>query len=114
MIVMEILGDPWVCLADVRGRQRHQEGLRQKIHAFLATLHQRGIVHGDLRDTNILVQQPDFEKFMLIDFDWAGLESEVKYPKFINTQVTRPLEARDCEPIIAAHDLFMLENMFAP
>ncbi|KAG1820773.1 hypothetical protein EV424DRAFT_1347033 [Suillus variegatus] len=41
------------------------EGIRQK----LKTLHACKLVHGDICDTNILVHQTDWTKFMIIDFD---------------------------------------------
>jgi Lipopolysaccharide kinase (Kdo/WaaP) family len=76
----------------------------------LKTLHARNLVHGDIRDTNILVNQNDRTKFMIIDFDWAGVDGVVVYPPYVNrTNIHRPDDARDGMPIKAAHDNAMIE-----
>lgn len=41
------------------------------------TFHSAGLVHGDLRDANILCKEGSV---MLIDFDWGGADGEVSYP----------------------------------
>ena len=40
--------------------------------------HEQGLVHGDLRDVNILGVGD--HQFWLVDFDWVGRDGEVEYP----------------------------------
>ena len=51
------------------------DGLGCKIREVVTQLHNQNIVHGDLRDTNIVVANDG--SFMLIDFDWSGIEGQV-------------------------------------
>lgn len=46
-------------------------------------MHGQGLVHGDLRFMNILCDVKG--NVMIVDFDWAGREGEVKYPHNVNT-----------------------------
>lgn len=39
--------------------------------------HNKGFVHGDLRNVNILCTN---KQFWLIDFDWGGMDGEAAYP----------------------------------
>jgi len=48
----------------------------------LALFHKDGYVHGDLRETNIMVKRDRVDSeglgdIILIDFDWAGKENTV-------------------------------------
>ncbi|KAG1758953.1 hypothetical protein EV702DRAFT_986033 [Suillus placidus] len=80
----------------------------------LGTLHARRLVHGDIRDTNILLKREDRTQFMIIDFDWAGVADVVRYPAYVNYRdVERPHDARDGLPIKAAHDEAMLGFLIA-
>lgn len=75
--------------------------------------HRQGLVHGDLRDTNLLVRIDGELRFMLVDFDWAGKEGEVRYPINDNrNDIKRPDGARDGLPIQKDHDLEILDRMF--
>ena len=76
----------------------------------LKTLYARQLVHEDIRDTNILVKKADRTKFMIIDFEWAGVEGVVRYPAHVNyVDIARPNDARDGLLIKAAHDFMMLD-----
>jgi thiamine kinase-like enzyme len=61
-----------------------QEKVRRKVRSVVQTLHQGGFVHGDIRDTNILIDLGSLASedvaIHLIDFDWAGRMGEAKYP----------------------------------
>lgn len=86
------------------------DGIREN----LGTLHARKLVHGDIRDTNILLKRADRTKYMIIDFDWAGVEDVVRYPAYVNYRdIERPHDARDGLPIKAAHDDAMLGFLIA-
>jgi len=47
--------------------------LQKLVEAF----HNNNLVHGDLREPNILCNE---EKLVLLDFDWGGKVGEVYYP----------------------------------
>jgi len=109
MIVMDDLVG-YDLLADLPDTDRLPRSLFEAIGTQLRTLHARQMVHGDIRDTNILVKKDDRTQFIIIDFDWAGVEDVVEYPPLMNrTNVQRPEGARDGLPIKAAHDLEMLD-----
>jgi hypothetical protein len=111
MVVMEFLDTSWKPIAEMA---RHPAGLKEKIHAAITKLHQNHMVHGDLRDTNVLVKQDGGTKFMLVDYDWAGYEGEVTYPRHVNKrkELGRPDEVEDGIYICSHHDILMLEHLF--
>jgi len=76
---------------------------------FLSDLHQEGWVHGDIRDSNIMVKKSSpFETFQLVDFDWSGRIGEARYPLDVNTtSVKRPDAVAGGELIKAEHDIEM-------
>ena len=60
----------------------------------LRLLYQRGYVHGDIRDTDIMVPRSDKMKFMMVNFEWARKNGEVRYP--MNVNKGPKLAAREC------------------
>ncbi|KAG2335614.1 hypothetical protein BDR05DRAFT_971585 [Suillus weaverae] len=111
MVVMDKL-DGYDVLADLSHTDRLPRSLFEAIREQLKTLHARRLVHGDVRDTNVLVKKDDRTKFMIIDFDWAGVEEVVRYPPYVNyTKIKRPNDARDGLLVKAAHDSAMLDDI---
>ena len=55
----------------------HRDRWTDEIRALVEGFHRQNLVHGDLRDVNILCKEGSV---MLIDFDWRGMEREVCYP----------------------------------
>ncbi|KAF8415149.1 hypothetical protein L210DRAFT_3657885 [Boletus edulis BED1] len=99
-------------LADLPETERLPKSVFDTFGKQLKTLHTRHLVHGDIRDTNIMVKNDDRTTLMLIDFEWAGEEDVVRYPPYVNyTNISRPKDARDGLPIKAVHDLAMLEGI---
>lgn len=111
MVVMDLLDESWVPLVDASHRP---EDLKDQIHGYLVELHQAGMVHGDLRDTNILVRKDGGTDFMVVDYDWAGSSGEVRYPPLINKapELGRPGDVEDGLLILTQHDLYMLDKCF--
>ncbi|KAG1895096.1 uncharacterized protein F5891DRAFT_984546 [Suillus fuscotomentosus] len=74
-----------ICEISVLDRQP----LKETITSLIRELHNHndGYVHGDLRDTNFLVQ--DDKHFMLLDFDWAGPIQKTHYPMYVNQKDIR-------------------------
>lgn len=108
MVVMEAL-DEYQDLDTQTATHFVLDGIRAKI----VLLHQAGYVHGDIRDTNVMVRRDGKKGFMLVDFDWAGKIGEVRYPMNVHwgDDLWRPREARDNKLIMSDHDLEMLEHM---
>ncbi|KAI6041164.1 hypothetical protein EDC04DRAFT_2879030 [Pisolithus marmoratus] len=107
MIVMDDLSNNYETLENQRVPIPTKSLIRTKLAEFL----EEGFVHGDIRDTNIMVSKSDNMQFRIIDFDWAGIAGEVKYPAFLNPEVWRPEGASDGKPILAEHDDAMLNDM---
>jgi hypothetical protein len=86
-----------------------------ELHDALSQLHKAGFVHGDIRDTNIMVHGSGEQRFLLVDFDWAGKIGEVEYPPNVyhGKDLWRPDGALDGELIMAVHDIQMLHHLFA-
>ena len=82
----------------------------------LALLHKDGYVHGDVRETNIMVKRDGVDKeglrdIILVDFDWAGKENTVRYPSNItlnHLDIPRPESVERGGLISSAHDVEML------
>lgn len=111
MVVMDKIDDDYTPLSTASMTMRGH--LYDLIKKKLEELHQSGMVHGDIRDANIMVQTTANDNFMLLDFDWAGKIGEVKYPMNVNrTDLWRPDDAVDGELIKADHDMMMLDDMF--
>ncbi|KDQ08804.1 hypothetical protein BOTBODRAFT_59154 [Botryobasidium botryosum FD-172 SS1] len=93
------------------------------VKAALDVLHKGGLVFGDLRRSNIMVQlENDVYRAKLIDFDNSGREvasddpaaAEYEaggpwYDPFLNPWPGLPQEIQPSKPMRAAHDLAMLE-----
>jgi hypothetical protein len=89
------------------------ELLRPKVKQAIDALHQSDLVHGDLRDTNILVSTDGNVNILLVDFDWSGKVGIARYPVNVNhTGIRRPQEAQYGNIIKKDHDIFMFNVIF--
>ncbi|KAI6114626.1 hypothetical protein EDD16DRAFT_1114208 [Pisolithus croceorrhizus] len=104
MVVMDDLSNDYEILERMRVPVLTKSLIRTKLVEF----HKAGFVHGDIRDINIMVSKSDNTQFRIIDFDWAGIAGEAKYPAFLNPEVWRPEGATDGKIILAEHDDAML------
>ena len=104
MVVMEYMADykPFFTLED---RASISTQLRQMVTELVASFHAQNLVHGDIRDNNLLVRFKGGKLEMkLIDFDWGGREGEVRYPVLINNfTVVRPSNVIGGQLITADH-----------
>jgi serine/threonine protein kinase len=55
----------------------HRDRWIAELQDLMNSFHDKDLVHGDLRDANIICKD---DSVMLIDFDWGGKEGEVSYP----------------------------------
>ncbi|KAF8622261.1 hypothetical protein AX15_007155 [Amanita polypyramis BW_CC] len=53
---------------------------QQELREVLTQFHEENLVHGDMRDTNIIVEKD--EQVLLVDFDWGGKDGETVYPRW--------------------------------
>jgi len=82
---------------------------KELIAEKLSKFHEAGFVHGDIQDMNIMVSKLDEKDFNIVDFDWVGRAGEVTYPACVNREIWRPTDVVDGKPILAAHDMVMLD-----
>ena len=86
---------------------------REHIRARLVKLHQANLVHGDVRDVNIMVRKDGKLGVMLIDFDWSGIIGQVCYPININKMdLWQPDDVSDGLLIKSDHDIAMFDHIF--
>jgi serine/threonine protein kinase len=76
MVIMDYIDNTYEELEDSHTKGSFVTEIREKV----ASLHQAGFVHGDIRTTNIMVKKSGEEGILLIDFDWAGVIGDVRYP----------------------------------
>lgn len=108
----------YASLFDLWLLEDEQKKVGHKVKCIVRTLHEGGFVHGDIRSTNVLVDQASLSSgdvtVQLIDYDWADRVGEAKYPMEINCEtVRRPEGVKGGELITAEHDNEMVSYMFA-
>ena len=109
MVVMDFVGDRYHGLDESDAKGSFESEIREKV----TQLHQEGFVHGDIRTTNVLVDKGGSPGMILVDFDWAGVIGETRYPMNVNNEtIKRPYGAHDNEFILAQHDMTMIDFMF--
>ena len=83
-----------------------------KWHKDLTTLmrgfHDKHLVHGDLRTTNIIVPTDDPENIMLVDFDWGGEAGKVSFPTWLINEDLIAGDRLDSLVITKDHDTRVL------
>ena len=132
VIVMQYIED-----AEHFHHEKHAN-LLPKVRQLIAHMHASDFVHGDIRHLlfvfcfsfffflsslhfrvsfpyfrgpNVLVKE---ESVVLIDFDWAGVAGEVKYPMDLNEVTWKKFETAGIKadvPITKAHDDALVEAL---
>ena len=110
MVVMEYIEDSTLTTAKESMDQEARDRARSEIDRALDLLHQRGFVFGDLRSPNILAKTTGEVK--LIDFNWAGVVGQVKYPYLISKDIKWPKGVEGLANIECDHDRMMLKQLF--
>ncbi|KAF8675626.1 hypothetical protein AX14_005068, partial [Amanita brunnescens Koide BX004] len=114
MVVMANVPSHYVSLDLVENRAQYRH-LHDIIKQKVELLHQKGFVHGDLRDANVMVPRDRVDHtFLLLDFDWSGRLGQTRYPMNVihGHGLWRPKDAVDGQLIKAEHDIMMLTAMF--
>lgn len=60
-------------------RKKYRQTWAEDLRATVKIFHDQGLVHGDLRDSNILIPKADDTKPIIIDFDWGGEAGKVSF-----------------------------------
>ncbi|ETW77023.1 hypothetical protein HETIRDRAFT_436122 [Heterobasidion irregulare TC 32-1] len=98
-------------LEDEYGGSVVPKEVADKIVAVLRTLWDAGWVHGDIRAPNLIID--DSGSVKLIDYDWAGAEGKVKYPRRISIDLFTDVVGVVGEAkIIRKHDEEMVGKLF--
>lgn len=107
MVVMEYIDGETLDKA-----KRIPPATRYRIRHALDVLHNRGYVFGDLRKPNIMITKN--EEVKLIDFDWAGLHMESRYPLLISPNLPWPAGVEALSMMDTWHDDDMLTRLMQP
>ncbi|KAI9064172.1 hypothetical protein FKP32DRAFT_1591594 [Trametes sanguinea] len=127
VIVMNDLSAGYSNLWDLKRRKEGEvlakpsaplEEIQEKVLAGLALLHERGFVHGDVRDVNVLVRLQDAPlesgpDVLLIDWHWSGPSATATYPYAVSSEVPRPEDATSGNLIKPEHDRWMARRLLA-
>ncbi|THU86781.1 hypothetical protein K435DRAFT_970156 [Dendrothele bispora CBS 962.96] len=109
MVVMDDIRKEYETWDDI-GHVEYR-GLKGNLVEALKKLHEKGVVHGDIRGSNVMSKKVDRGEVMLVDFDWSGEAEKVNYPSKINMDLARPKSARPDGPIASQHDLEMVDKI---
>ncbi|KIY73275.1 hypothetical protein CYLTODRAFT_440083 [Cylindrobasidium torrendii FP15055 ss-10] len=88
--------------------------VRSAVESVIQKLHSANLVHGDIRQPNILIAEGSgapATRVKILDFDWAGIEGETKYPLNLSKMVDWAAGVRDYALIKKAHDLEMVSKL---
>jgi len=110
MVVMDMLPAEKFEMLSTCTHEAPLTSLFDDISETLVSLHKAGYVHGNVHDTNIMVST-NKKRIMIIDFDWAGIVGQARYPVNMNSGsvLWRPDGAVDRALITAEHDMKMLD-----
>ncbi|KAF8169587.1 hypothetical protein K438DRAFT_1983191 [Mycena galopus ATCC 62051] len=92
-------------------------GVMKRVRAALEPLHAAGFVRGDVRDVNVLVRNAMSDgsaDIILVDWNWAGKEGDVKYHANLHPTVPCVPGAVAGAPISRSHDMNMVYRLYDP
>ncbi|KAM5530485.1 hypothetical protein V8D89_015839 [Ganoderma adspersum] len=93
------------------------KGVQDAVTKALGCLHKEGLVHGDIRRKNILIENPgDTVNYLLrtkiVNFDRAGEEQKVTFLPSVNDRLW-PEGVRELDKILYIHDISMAKLTFS-
>ncbi|KAL4061817.1 hypothetical protein V8B97DRAFT_1878677 [Scleroderma yunnanense] len=92
-----------VCIKFTRSYLKEAHHYAYGLFKSLRQFHEADFIHGNIHDG---------ERFMILNFDWGGKASEVKYPPSMNKKdIWRLNDVEDLTYIRKEHDLAMLEHL---
>ncbi|KAL0945302.1 hypothetical protein HGRIS_000808 [Hohenbuehelia grisea] len=110
MVVMEYI--PGATLAEEYGNKEVPDSVRVAVRTATQLLHDKDLVHGDLRRPNIMVPADHgagHRDVLIVDFDWSGRDGEAYYPLNLSKSIAWPTGVEECGAIIKCHDLAMID-----
>jgi len=110
MVVMEYIEGQTFATVKADMDQDAIARVRSGVERALGLLHKGGYVFGDLRSSNIMVEKTGEVK--LIDFDWAGVQGQVKYPYLMSSDIQWPEGVELLKFIKEDHDQVMFNKLF--
>jgi serine/threonine protein kinase len=78
-----------------------------RLREGLEDLHRKGLVHGDVREANVLVDSNGDAR--LIDFDWSERMEVARYPPLLNHELEWVPGGEAGNLIAPEHDIGMFE-----
>jgi serine/threonine protein kinase len=84
--------------------------VRSEVQRAIGILHLHGLVFGDLRSPNVMITNA--KKVKLIDFNWAGVEGQARYPSLISSDIEWAAGVEALGVIKKDHDMEMLDRLF--
>jgi serine/threonine protein kinase len=109
MVVMEYVDGQTLSTGKGKMDPKTVAIVRSEVRCALDLLHNNGLVFGDLRPPNVMITKA--KEVKLIDFDWAGVSGQVKYPCLISSSVDWPADVKALDIIQVAHDNDMLTRL---
>lgn len=119
----QIQGDVFMVITKfINGQDAHfrfehrvlPEEIMNDVRSAIKQLHNAGLVFGDLRRPNIMIEKrPDREHALLIDFEWVGQDGQARYPALLNDsgEIKWPIEVKPHAIMKKEHDLEMLHKL---
>lgn len=112
MIVMEyVKGDTLTQFLQSSPPAERLDTVLASVTTAIELLHAEGLVFGDLRTPNILVDEEGHVK--IIDFDWAGVDGKHQYPFIVGNGIEWAKGVGPLAIMYKSHDLFMLAKLKA-
>jgi len=113
IVVIEFLED-YEPLSEIRRHSKDEwQVIKIETMEMVTKMHSKGFVHGDMRLPNILIKESGSEHSLkIIDFDWAGMLGEAKYPPFLNQEINWHPDVGFGKKIKKEHDLHLIDMEF--
>lgn len=128
LICEEVLCDGWkaIVMEYIEGKNLHdchhtltepqKQSIIEKLKEAVQSMQVKDYVHGDLRLPNIMIKDSEVDSDsptpIIVDFDWAGIQGEAKYPVNLNQVVDWPEGAVSGSDILGSHDMSMVCKLF--
>ncbi|KAJ3862655.1 hypothetical protein EV359DRAFT_44719, partial [Lentinula novae-zelandiae] len=113
IVVMKPIPKGYVEIDSIKWGSEEQGKVRALVIAQMKRYLNKGYVHGDLRAANISVDG-ERRNIMVIDYDWAGRNKEVRYPPDVRSsmEIWHPRGDLSLRAIETEHNWQMLEHLY--